>query len=88
MTEPELRRLVLDALAGVAPELDETALVPDKSFRDQLDIDSMDFLNYVIALHDALKIDIPEADYLRLMSIRDAVDYLAQRLKEAAAGRA
>jgi len=88
MTEPELRRLVLDALAGVAPELDETALVPDKSFRDQLDIDSMDFLNYVIALHDALKIDIPEADYPRLMSIRDAVDYLAQRLKEAAAGRA
>jgi len=81
MTAAELKRLVLDALAGVAPELDEASLAPDKSFRDQLDIDSMDFLNYVIALHEALKIDVPETDYPRLASIDDAVSYLAQRLR-------
>jgi acyl carrier protein len=70
----------------VAPELDEASLAPNKSFRDQLDIDSMDFLNYVIALHDALKVDISETDYPRLMSIDGAVSYLAQRLKNPSAG--
>jgi acyl carrier protein len=86
MIDADLRRLVLDALAGVAPELDEASLAPNKSFRDQLDIDSMDFLNYVIALHDALKVDIAETDYPRLMSIDGAVSYLAQRLKNPSAG--
>jgi acyl carrier protein len=85
MTEAELTRLVLDALVTVAPELDEASLAPDKSFRDQLDIDSMDFLNYLIALHEALKIDIPESDYAQLTSINSAVGYLAKRLQTAAA---
>lgn len=86
MTDAELKRLVLDALASVAPELEEASLAPDKSFRDQLDIDSMDFLNYVIALHEALKIDIPESDYPRLISVDGAVGYLAQKLKSTSAG--
>jgi acyl carrier protein len=81
MTRAELKRVVLDALASVAPELDEATLAPDKSFRDQLDIDSMDFLNYLIALHDALKIDIAETDYPRLTSIDGAVGYLEEKLK-------
>ena len=74
--------MVLDALASVAPELDEATLASDQSFREQLDIDSMDFLNYVIALHEALKIDIAEEDYPQLTSIDHAVSYIAQRLKE------
>jgi len=85
MTEAEIRRAVLGALVSVAPEFDEATLLPDQSFREQLDIDSMDFLNYVIALHEALKIDIPEEDYPRLVSIDGAVAYLAQRLKKASA---
>jgi acyl carrier protein len=85
MTEAELKRMVLDALVSVAPELDERSLALDKSFRDQLDIDSMDFLNYLIALHDALKIDIPESDYPQLTSINSAVGYLAKRLQSASA---
>jgi acyl carrier protein len=80
MTEAELKRLVLDALAGVAPELDEASLIPGKNFRDQLDIDSMDFLNYLIALHDAAKIEIPESDYPQLTSIDGAVSYIAKRM--------
>jgi len=84
MTNEELRRMVVDTLAGVAPELDEATLSPATSFRDQLDIDSMDFLNYVIALHEALGIDIPESDYLVLSSIDGAVAYLADKLKSAA----
>lgn len=85
MTDAEIRRLVLNALAGVAPELDEASLAQNKNFREQLDIDSMDFLNYVIALHEALKIDIAETDYPRLISIDGAVSYLAERLKNPSA---
>jgi acyl carrier protein len=80
VTGRDIRRIVLDALASVAPELDEASLVPDKSFRDQLDIDSMDFLNYVIALHEALNVDIPESDYVYILSIDDAVTYLSTKL--------
>jgi len=82
MTDAEIRKVVLDALASVAPELEEATLAPDKNFRDQLDIDSMDFLNYVIALHEALKLDIAEPDYPRLLTIDGAVSYIAERLKK------
>lgn len=84
MIEIDVRRTVLDALAGVAPELDEATLAPDKSFRDQLDIDFMDFLNYVIALHEALEIDVPESDYACIASIDGAVAYLSAKRKAAA----
>lgn len=81
MTGQDLRKIVLAALAGVAPELDEANLAPDISFRDQLDINSMDFLNYVIALHEALEIDIPERDYPRVSSVDGAVAYLSAKVK-------
>lgn len=81
MTDDELRKLVLDALAGVAPELDPATLKPDKSLRDQLDIDSMDFLNFMIALHEALGIDIPEADQPKLVTLDGAVAYLGAKLE-------
>lgn len=79
MTDEEIKAAVLKALASVAPELDEGTLTPDRSFRDQLDIDSMDFLNYVIALHEALRIDIPEADQRFLDTIDGAIDYLKRK---------
>ena len=80
MTTPEIRDVVLRALATVAPEAKGASLAADASFRDQLDLDSMDMLNIVIAIHDALGIDIPEADYGRLSTLDDAVKYLAARL--------
>jgi acyl carrier protein len=49
------------------------------SFRDQLDIDSMDFLNFVIAVHEALHVEIPEADYPKLATLNGCVEYLAAR---------
>ena len=85
MTEQELKAMVLQALASVAPELDAAGLDPDKSFRDQLDIDSMDFLNYVIALHNATKLEILELDYLRLGTLNGAIAYLAEKLAAAPA---
>jgi acyl carrier protein len=79
MTEAELRKTVLDTLGDIAPEADLGALPPDKDFREELDIDSMDFLNFVIALHEKLGVDIPEADYPRLLTLGGAIAYLSEK---------
>jgi acyl carrier protein len=79
MTADELRTLAVDALARIAPELRDTPLRHDMPLRDQVDLDSMDFLNFVIALHDRTGVDIPEADYPRLSTIDAIAAYLAQR---------
>lgn len=84
MTRDELRDTVLRCLGEVAPEADPERVKPDVSFRDQLDLDSMDFLNFVIALHQALGVDVPEVDYPKLATLDGCVEYLA----EAAARRA
>ena len=76
MTRDEIRDVVLRALGEIAPEADLSTLEPDVSFRDQLDVDSMDLLNFVIALHVALHVDIPEADYPKLDTLHACVDYL------------
>ncbi len=80
MTKDEIKAAVLQALIAVAPEIDEASLEPDKSLRDQLDVDSMDFLNYIIALHERLKIDIPEADYAKLSTLDGAIAYVAEHV--------
>jgi len=80
MTKDEIREIVLRALAQVAPEANLSQIKPDLRIRDQLDIDSMDLLNFVIGLHKELKIDIPEADYPRLATLQGCVDYLASAL--------
>jgi acyl carrier protein len=76
MNDEQIRNIVLDALRQVAPEADAATLDPTADFRDQLDIDSMDFLNFVIGLHEATGIDIPERDYPRLSSLDRCVEYL------------
>jgi acyl carrier protein len=87
MTRDEIKSTVVDALARVAPEIDPPSIRAGVSFRDQLDLDSMDFLNFVLALHERLGIDIPEVDYPRLSSLEAAVDYLASRATSSQAGR-
>jgi len=78
MTEEEIRTAILDTLGEIAPEADLATLEPDVGFRDQLDIDSMDSLNFVIALHERLGVDIPEVDYAKLDTLDHAVEYLAR----------
>jgi acyl carrier protein len=82
MTRNELQTTVLRVLGRIAPEADPDQLRPDVSFREQLDIDSMDFLNFVIALHKELHVEIPEKDYPKLTSLRGCVDYLASATSE------
>lgn len=80
MTREEIRDAVVRALGEIAPEADPAALAPDVPFREQLDVDSMDHLNFVIALHGALGVEIPEADYPSLNTLDACVDYLAARI--------
>jgi acyl carrier protein len=79
MTKDEIRTAVLDELGKIAPEIDGTRADPANDLREEFDIDSMDFLNLVTALHQRLGIDIPEADYPQLFTLNDAVTYLAAR---------
>jgi acyl carrier protein len=74
-----LRATVLRVLGDIAPEADLASLKPDLAFREQLDLDSMDMLNFVVGLHAALGVEIPEADYPRLATLDACVEYLAAR---------
>ena len=80
MTKDEIRPKVLAALAAVVPELEPAELRPDRPLRDELDIDSMDFLNFTIALHKSFGIEIPEQDYRKLDTLNACIDYVAAAL--------
>ena len=80
MTETELRERLLAILGGIAPEAREIDIDPEQSFRDQIDIDSMDFLNFVTAVHKQLGVPIPELDYPRLASLNGAVHYVLGKM--------
>jgi acyl carrier protein len=80
MTQEEIRQSVLQALSDIAPEVDPATFRTDLGLRDQLDIDSMDSLNFLIAVHEQLQVDIPEADWARLQSIDELVEYLRGRI--------
>ncbi len=76
MNEEPVREVVLRALRRVAPEADLGTLDPDVSFREQLDIDSMDFLYFVAEICEQLNVEIPESDYRRLSSLNVCIAYL------------
>lgn len=80
MSDQDLKQTVLEALSGIAPEADLDELDADTSFREQLDIDSMDFLNFVIALHEQTRVEIPEVDYPKLSTLNGAIGYLSNRI--------
>ena len=69
MQEQELRSEILEALKQVAPEADTATLEPERSFRDQLGIDSIDYLNFIVGLEERLGLRIAEIDYPRLSSL-------------------
>lgn len=77
MTESEIRALAADALAGIAPEADLATVGDDEDLREALDLDSMDFLNFVIALSQGAGVKIPEADAPKLYTMRGLVGYLS-----------
>jgi acyl carrier protein len=75
-----MQEKVLGILAGLAPEVDVHTLKPEVRLRDQLDIDSMDFLNFLIGIDAELGVDIPEADYPKLATLNSIYAYLREKL--------
>ena len=80
MTADEIKAQVLDCLGRVVPEADPAAIAPEVPLRDQLDIDSMDFLRFVIELDEALHVAVPESDYREIATLDGCIRYLSARL--------
>jgi acyl carrier protein len=79
-TTPEAAHaLVVTALTDIAPDVDPGSLSPDARLQEDLDLDSMDFLNFLTALSDQTGLDIPEHDYRQLSTVAGCEDYLLAR---------
>ena len=76
LTMTDIRAVVVEELANIAPEVAIDEIDADGDLRDEMDIDSMDHLNLMIALHKRLGIAIPEKDYPKLLTLNSAVAYL------------
>jgi acyl carrier protein len=79
MNDVDLRPLVLETIGQIAPDADLDTLDPTADLRDEIDIDSMDFLNILVALHEKTGIEIPERDYAKVTTLDSLVAYLGQR---------
>ena len=82
MTPEELRDVVVSCLRSVAPESDPATLPPDADLRDELDLDSMDFLKFVTKLHAELGVELNEPDYPKLRTLAGSVALLESRLRD------
>jgi len=80
VTDQEIKALILRELKKIAPEV-EAEVDPAVDLREQIDLDSMDILNLMIAVHEATGVEIPEADYARMSTLNDCVSYLRSRIK-------
>lgn len=81
MTEVDIRKVLHEELNNIAPEIDMSAVDPAADLREALDIDSMDFLNFITAIHNRLGIDIPEIDYRKLVTLDKASAYIESKLE-------
>lgn len=80
MNDTELLAVLIETLQSIAPEVEGSELRPDRPLRQQVDLDSMDWLNFLIGLSERLKVSIPEADYRRLVTLADLAAYLQGRM--------
>ena len=87
MTREKIREALKAILRRLVPDADIDALAPDASLREQLAADSMDLLNFVVALHDELGVDVPELDYRKIDTLDGCVDYLAAAITARDAAR-
>ena len=85
MSAIDIRKVIQEELNNIAPEADIASVDPVADLREAIDIDSMDFLNFVIAIHHRLGVDIPEIDYPKLVTLAGTVAYLEAKLASAKA---
>jgi acyl carrier protein len=84
MSPAEIRAEIIDILGDIAPDENLDDLVDDKNFRDQLELDSMDFLDIVMELRKRHRVQIPEEDYGHLASMQSTVNYLEPKMRDIA----
>ena len=82
MTPAEIKEVILDILEDIAPDEDLNALKEDVPLREQLELDSMDFLDIVMELRKRYRVQIPEDDYVELATMQSTVKYLAPLMKD------
>jgi acyl carrier protein len=75
----DVRKIVLDIISDIAPDEDVTTLDDSKSLREQLDLDSMDFLDIVMELRKRHKVEVPQEDYPKLATLDSCVSYLSPK---------
>lgn len=76
MSDASIRAVVVEVLGTIAPEVDPATIDPHHNLLDQLDIDSIDFLNLLMGVHERTGVDIPERDYGKVTTLDDLVAYL------------
>jgi acyl carrier protein len=81
MTKADIRTAFIEELTAIAPDIDPATLGEDDHLQDDLELDSMDVLNLVTALHRRLNVDIPETDYPQIATLALALSYLTARAK-------
>lgn len=80
MNTTAVRETVYAILKSIAPEIEPAQLDAAAPLREQIDLDSMDYLNFIVGMHEKLKVAIPESDYQRLVSLDNIVSYLHEKL--------
>ncbi len=83
MSKAEIREIIYNIIADIAPDEDLSGMDDSKAIREQIELDSMDFLDIVLELRKRYKVDVPEKDYPNLATIDGCVEYLEQKLKGA-----
>jgi acyl carrier protein len=81
MSDIDIRTVVQEEINNIAPEIDLATVDPAADLREAIDIDSMDFLNFITAIHRRLGVDIPEIDYPKLVTLAGTVAYLEAKLR-------
>ena len=84
MTAEEIREVIIDILGDIAPDVELGDLKDDVPFRDQLELDSMDFLDIVMELRKRYRVQVPEEDYGELASLQSTVTYLEPKMQDTA----
>jgi acyl carrier protein len=79
MNTTEVRETVYAILKSIAPEIEPADIDAAAPLREQIDLDSMDYLNFIVGMHEKLKVEIPESDYRKLVSLDDIVAYLEEK---------
>jgi acyl carrier protein len=81
MSEEEIRKTIFQLLKQIAPDTEPSILKPDENIRETLDIDSFDTLQFLVSLNEKMGVEIPEADYGKISTLKNLVDYLLEKMK-------